>query len=199
MYRWTSHERTVRNGRPLRGNIHLENVIRNADGELPKVKIAENLTEPEAFALERFWIDAIGREVHGGPLINQTDGGEGISGLKMSAETVSKLRARRHSEETKQKLRAAKANVTAETRAKMSAARKGRKESRESIEKRAAKLRGRKRPAEVGAKVSASKMGKKATDATKTALRAGNRSRDPDVRAKISAGLRRAFANGVKK
>lgn len=56
-------------------NPHLKHIIRAAGGDLPKLKIRENLTEAEAFAFERMLIASIGREAHGGPLVNQTDGG----------------------------------------------------------------------------------------------------------------------------
>lgn len=80
--RWTSHERNVKNGHKL-GNPHLENIIKNAPNDLPKVKLAQGLSEEKAFELEALWIKTIGREIHGGPLVNQTEGGEGVSGLKM--------------------------------------------------------------------------------------------------------------------
>lgn len=65
-------------------NIHLRNIIKQAKkvGKgLPKIKLRENLTEDEALALEVIFIKAIGREKDGGPLVNATDGGDGVSGL----------------------------------------------------------------------------------------------------------------------
>ena len=50
-------------------------------GEIPYIKVVENVTEKEAFAAEIALISAIGREDQGkGPLLNRTDGGEGVSG-----------------------------------------------------------------------------------------------------------------------
>ena len=65
-------------------------------GELIKnkhiVKVEENLTEQEAFELEIWLIWAIGRfNLKLGPLTNQTDGGEGVSGRIISEEHRQKL------------------------------------------------------------------------------------------------------------
>ena len=67
-------------------NSHLRNIILQAGGEIPRRKIVEDLTEAEAFAWERELIAEIGREAHGGPLVNLTDGGEGASGAIMPPE-----------------------------------------------------------------------------------------------------------------
>src|ERR1041385_369866 len=49
-------------------------------GDIPKVKIQENLTENEAFELEITFIRIIGRfDQNKGPLLNLTDGGEGMA------------------------------------------------------------------------------------------------------------------------
>ena len=76
--RWRDHERDGG-----RFNRHLANVIRKAKrlgAEIPKVKIRAGLTEQEAFQTEVTFIAAIGRQSHGGPLVNLTDGGDGPSG-----------------------------------------------------------------------------------------------------------------------
>lgn len=73
-------------------NIHLSRIISQAGGSLPKTIIRENLTESEAFETEIAFIKAIGREVHGGPLVNLTDGGEGPSGLVFSEASLAKIR-----------------------------------------------------------------------------------------------------------
>jgi len=55
------------------------------------VLVAENLTESEAFELEKSLISQWGRLDNGtGCLRNLTDGGEGCSGRKLSAESISK-------------------------------------------------------------------------------------------------------------
>lgn len=104
------------------------------------VFIQEGLTEQEAFALEKYCIALYGRINSGtGILRNLTDGGEGASGAKRSAETKEKLAAqkrgnkiwlgRRHSQETIEKL--ARINrgkkLSPETKAKLSRAFKGEK------------------------------------------------------------------------
>lgn len=63
-----------------RHNAHLKNIIEKAGCPLPAVILHENLDEATAFAYEIALIAAIGREAHGGPLVNLTDGGEGVSG-----------------------------------------------------------------------------------------------------------------------
>ena len=99
-------------------------------GRLPKDKeriviMEKNLSEIGAFALERYYIRWYGRKDIGtGILRNLTDGGDGISGFKHSAETKRKIGETNSkvlkgivpwnkgkkgiSEETRQKLRQAK-------------------------------------------------------------------------------------------
>lgn len=75
-------------------NRHLRNIYNQAGGVLPLVKIREGLTDPEACSIERAFIAAIGRADLGlGPLVNFCDGGEGTSGHVKSAETRAKLSA----------------------------------------------------------------------------------------------------------
>lgn len=61
-------------------NEHLARIFAKAGGKLPKVKVRENLTEAEALATEIALIAAIGRGKKG-PLVNMTDGGEGVTGF----------------------------------------------------------------------------------------------------------------------
>ena len=98
----------------------------------------EGLTEQEAFDLERYYIALYGRKDLGtGILGNFTDGGEGVSGLRISQEARDKI-SRAHtgkvvSQETRDKL--SRANMgnqhflgkthTQETKAKMSLANMG--------------------------------------------------------------------------
>lgn len=87
--RWQRHEE-------LGTNPHLAAIIKKAGGSIPRIKVRENLLEDAAFEIERALIKAVGREANGGPLVNLTDGGDGVSGLKHSAETrrtVGKLSA----------------------------------------------------------------------------------------------------------
>jgi hypothetical protein len=82
--RWESHFQRA-------GNPWLSRIIAAAGGELPVVKIRENLTEEEAFETEVAWIAAIGRKKGGGPLVNLTDGGDGTTGLVHSLGTRARL------------------------------------------------------------------------------------------------------------
>ncbi len=116
-------------------SLHFRRIA--GDGErIPIVKIATELTEAQAFEAERALIAAIGRESNGGPLVNLTDGGEGVSGYKRTEAAREKMRARKYSEAT---------------RAKMRAAQLGRKHSEETL----AKMNGRKHSECARAKISA--------------------------------------------
>lgn len=60
-------------------NYHLLRIIAKAKAEgqeIVRVKLAEDLTEGEALDLEAFFIASVGREAHGGLLVNLSDGGE---------------------------------------------------------------------------------------------------------------------------
>jgi len=99
-----------------------------------KVKILKaNLTEEEAFALERLYILMFGRKDLGtGILRNKTDGGDGASGAIRSDETREKLRQANLGKQRPQwvydKIAASNRGkkLSDETKAKMSAVRKGR-------------------------------------------------------------------------
>ena len=94
------------------------------------VKIKENLSEFDAFALETILIKFWGRlDNNTGVLRNRTDGGDGTPGMDRSGESNG-MYGRKHSPETIQKMREARAGqdkgrkLSAETRQKMSIARK---------------------------------------------------------------------------
>lgn len=123
--RWRDHERPSEN----HPNRHLMNVIKKAKRlnlEIPKVKIRENLTELEAFEIEKSFIAAIGRG-KSGPLVNLTDGGEGSAGWKHPPEwraLMSQLmtgkpgpKGVKRSAETREKLRLIASRRTAEVKA----------------------------------------------------------------------------------
>jgi hypothetical protein len=111
------------------------------DGFGIEVKIvASGLTETEAFTLEKeriaFWRSS------GADLANSTNGGDGVSGLKMSEEA----------------------------RLKMRNAKLGKKQTREQIEKRIAPLRGRKQPPDAIRKMSKARIGRPLSKAHKDAI-----------------------------
>ena len=67
-------------------NSHFINII-NKHGHHTK-RLAEFLSEEDAFAYEMYYISYYGRaDKNEGPLVNHTDGGEGQSGLKHSEKT----------------------------------------------------------------------------------------------------------------
>ena len=80
-------------------------------GEEPEIRfIIKDIDELTALAIETFWIATIGRKDLGkGPLLNKTNGGDGVSGLKQSKEhiekRVSQLRNKKYTEERKQLMR----------------------------------------------------------------------------------------------
>lgn len=183
--RWAKHEwRST--------NPHLASIIKQAGGKLPRIKVRENITETEAFALEKELIRLFKRESDGGILVNLTDGGEGLSGRIINYGTAKKVGkihigntyrlGMKASPETKELQRKAKLgkSLSPEHRAKLA--------------EKASARKGIPRDPEIGKKISATKTGKKATEETKAALRAANRSRDPEVRAKISEATRRGMA-----
>lgn len=120
-------------------------------GLQPEVKIiSENLSEADAFALEKKLIAKLRAE--GVALTNVTDGGDGTFGYTHTEESKDKIRmagtGRRPSEETLKKLR--QNRHTDETRARISATKRGRVHSEETRRK-----------------ISQSQIGRKASDSTR--------------------------------
>jgi hypothetical protein len=158
--RWSHHFRAAKAGKKgYRYNVIRDMQSRNVD--IPAVKIAEDLSEAEAFIVERALIDAMGRYPLG-LLVNQTNGGDGAGGYQQTDEHRAKIgeanRGRRH---------------TAESRAKMSASAVGKKLSPQSIAKTAAANRGRKLTEEHKAAVSKARkarVGVKLSDAHRANL-----------------------------
>jgi len=69
------------------------NKIKRLGFETIRIKLKENLEETNALVLEKELIELIGKEkLKEGPLTNETDGGEGVSGLICREETRVKLR-----------------------------------------------------------------------------------------------------------
>ena len=114
-YRIKQHLSPSRLKSPCRKNSKLKKLI--SMGLYPIIiKIEQNLTEDEAFYIERRIISIIGRIDNGsGVLTNMTDGGEGVSGHIVSEETRAKMSSAqkgkvawnkgvKYSEETRQKM-----------------------------------------------------------------------------------------------
>lgn len=176
--RIAAHEKYTRWGwRDIRFSIIRK--IWNA-GEHVRYRIASfHAEEADAFAAEMRLIAWIGRLKHGGPLVNHTDGGEGPSGFIQVA--------------------------TPETRAKLSAAMKGKPKSPEHVAKVVAANKGRKRSPELSVRLSAilkspeinarmiaGRAGYRMADETKAKLREAKLGRplSDDHRAKIGAAHR---------
>ena len=174
--RWRSHDCHKATSRYPKANPHLARIIVKAGGEIPKVKLRENLTEKEAFALERTLIRAIGREKFGGPLVNLTEGGEGASGFVLSPEHRAKILASQLGRK-----------ATPEQRARMSAAHKGQKLSPEHIEKIASKKRGRKLSPEHCAKIGDAHRGVRHTPEAIAKMRLAHANMSLETRARMSA------------
>lgn len=135
------------------------------DGFAVEVKIVSfGLTEEDAFALEKerisFWRNA------GADLANATNGGDGVSGLKMSAEARLKMRNAKLG--TKQ---------SPEMVQKRIAPLIGRKQPKHAIEQAAAKRRGKKLSEEHKASISASHKGKIVSETARKNLSAANKGR----------------------
>ncbi len=83
--RWRHHEQKGKCS-----NHRLAAIIARAGCELPKVKIREGLASSEACKIEVAIIAAIGRG-RNGPLVNLTDGGEGLGGVPMPDDIKRKI------------------------------------------------------------------------------------------------------------
>jgi hypothetical protein len=153
--RWTTHEKKAVKGRSHKDNI-IARILSAGWPSVPKVKIAENLTNGRAAELEVIFIKAIGREPEG-PLVNHTAGGDGC--VEPSAEVRKKMGAKNIGR-----------RVTVETRAKMSAARRGKRLPLESIIRGGLARRGQKRSLETRAKMRAAKSGKHLTEEHKAKI-----------------------------
>jgi hypothetical protein len=144
-------------------NNHLDAIIKQNDSRLPVKKIAEELSEAKAFELEEFLVSFIGRKAHGGPLVNQSDGGRGgPAGRTQSAEERAMRVLAMSNPETRQKIHLAHLGqpsgrkgkkASAETREKLRLSHLGHKHSQETNDKRAASNRGKKRSPEFCARL----------------------------------------------
>jgi hypothetical protein len=143
----------------FRGKHHLGNLIKKRTKEdyavEPKLFLQDS--EQGAFDLEIHLISVIGRKDLGkGPLLNLTDGGEGNSGwvVKESTKEKQSISAKQRGVNIKaieamrisNTGRACKETTKQKIGTKNSIANLGKKQSKETIEKRAAKQRGRPSP-----------------------------------------------------
>jgi hypothetical protein len=147
--RWESHEReesgAVRSHNPRKIEVVRQTLAARID--IPKVKIAEGLTNKQALAIEAVFISALGREPDG-PLVNRHPRGGGMSDPP--------------SDETRVKLRLINLGRvrSPETRAKVSKAKKGYVPSDEWRALMSVMMTGRTHTDEARAKMSAMKTGK---------------------------------------
>lgn len=215
-HRWLYHAKKSH-------NPHLQNIINKSGGELPVIKTREGLPDSEACETEKALIAAIGRNINGGPLVNMTDGGDGLAGHRKSEETKAKLRTslakpevrkgmserslgntiRRGSvasDETREKLRLSHLGhvQSAEHREKIGAAHKGTKHtfSAEGRARSFAANFGIKKSDAARAKMSASKIGRALTQDHKDKIGAASKKAlaDPSVRKKLSDATRASWA-----
>lgn len=131
--RWNDHTRPTALAKNTKKTNALKQTL-SILGEIPRIKLAENLPEKDAHDLERLFVATIGRFPNG-PLTNYTDGGDGRA--NPCQETRDKMSAakRNMSAETRAKIAFNSRNASAETRAKIGAAGRNRKPSTETREK----------------------------------------------------------------
>lgn len=163
-------------------------------------RLGDNATNEELNDAEIFHI-AYYRSI-GMKLLNITDGGDGQSlGYKPSEETRKKVsvacKGKLHSKEARmqmsvsQKKRWETLVLSAETRGRMSDSHKGKKQSPELVEKRAAANRGKKRSQEAKEATAAKLRGRKRTpeQIEKTIAPQRGRKLKPEHVAKVAAAL----------
>jgi hypothetical protein len=183
--------------------------------------VRTNLTEADAFELERKWIAKIGRRnLDKGPLANLTDGGDGVSGYKFDREVVERLRQQKigkkqdpgvvakrvaklrgkkrtpeQCEAISERMKGRKASI--DTRVLLSLSHMGHKQSEETKAKRAAKHRGMKRPPETGKRIAAALKGRKASDSHREAISKAlsGRTLSDEHRQRIREGMAKSKAN----
>ena len=186
--RWRDHARHTHNRR-------LKELFDTAGGDLPIVIIRHRLTDKEACEIERAFIAAIGRRYYGGPLLNETDGGDGTRGYKqpphvrqMHAEVLERARKTEQFRETHAAASKAKIGrrldpeyLAARKAAGRSAAwiegckkqaetKRGRRHTEETKQKIAAALRGKPKSTEARRKLSVWHTGRPLSDAHRLAM-----------------------------
>jgi hypothetical protein len=170
------------------GKSHCCNWIKSvasAGGEIEMVPLEyadpDNLCE-----LERKWVSALRAAGH--RLTNLTDGGQGAHGRKLS-------------QSNKTAMLAAQRPHSAEVLHRMRLAQLGKKQSPETIERRANRLRGRKHSEEARSAMSVAKRGHDVSPATRARIADNLRGRkdSAETRALKSARARRGEANRTSK
>ena len=177
--RWACHERQPRSGTRSHKSAIIRGMRRRGI-KVIKAKLHTGLTEAVAHEYEIALINAVGRGENG-PLVNLTDGGEGVAGLvhthKARAAIGAAGRGRQKSPDECANIAAAKrgCKASAKTRAILAAAQRGKKRSPEAVAKQAAALRGRKQSVEHIENAAAARRGWK---------------QSPEARAKMSISHR---------
>lgn len=180
-----------------RGRSHKDRIIQGVaarGSEIPIVKIADGLAESVALQYEIALIAAIGRTPDG-PLVNLTDGGEGVAGLVHTAEHRAKnsaaQRGRKMSPESVAKTRAAKLGkpLSPQHREKISRSRTGQKPSSDTRSRQSAAHRGKKFSPEHRAALGEAARGRHVSSEQRVRLRDANLGKmaSAETKAKISA------------
>ena len=145
--RWNHAERALR--RSDGSHLHRALIsIQKRRHDIPKIKVAEGLTNIDAKKLEILLIAVIGREPTG-PLINQTRGGDGLCDADPSIGKKISEKLKGHPSLTRKKgpqspeHRAKTVAVLARVRPKAHAANRGRKRSPETTQKMRIKRAGK--------------------------------------------------------
>jgi hypothetical protein len=89
--RWLEHEAKAKQGKSYKDNVICQMLEKGI--EVPKKKVAENLTNEQAVAIEIKLISEIGRKPNGS-LTNKTDGGEGTPGRRRATPLPDEVRKR---------------------------------------------------------------------------------------------------------
>lgn len=182
--RWLHHEQKGKCS-----NHRLAAIIKRAGGSLPKVKIREGLLSTDACKIEIAFIAAIGRG-RKGPLVNMTNGGEGLGGVPMPAAIKRKIakanKGRRQTAEHRENLSKARKEMFAKRRAAGI-------QTKLSPEHRAAIARGntgKSMSAASRAKMSAAKAGRPCGVIQRQRFTEYSRNKSPEHRAKLAAMCR---------
>lgn len=153
-------------------------------------------SEEEALELEKMLIR--GLRLIGVRLVNQTDGGDGVSGFRFSDESRQKMSitrtgkpGRRLTAKAREKISSALIghSVSEETRSKISASKKGKKPSAETVAKQKSSNKGRIISSEQRAKISASLKGHEVSLETRAKISSAGKgfNHSTESRARMSA------------